>query len=501
MVWVCVIVLLTVAIHFAAIQNYGYHGDELYYLACTQHLDLGYLDHPPLAVWVLAAVRSLAGESLWAVRCVAVLAGAVTVGIAGTMARLMGGGAFAALVAAAAVLISGLHRALASAYSVNALDVLWWALGQLLLIRLIDREQPWRWAPLGVVMGLGLLTKWSIIWFGLGLAVAMIATENRRWLLGTGPWLAAAIALALSTPYLGWQLAHDWVTWDWMMNGSNSALRDAPFATFLSNQILAIHPVNAPLWMGGLIALLFAPFLRRYRLLGVQALTVLALLAWTAPAIVHYPGPIYAVLFAAGGVALERMTQRRGLRLVVRPAWVALMLFTGAVGLPLAMPILPEEDVEAYVRELGITPPEAYGRDQHDFPQQFSTMLAWPETVAATARVWSSLPASERPKVAILGASYSEAGAVDLLGSDYGLPRAISGHNSYWLWGRNGYDLSTVVAVGYPSELLSAQWEEVDVVETVRCPRCEDWRQDIEIAVARHPRRSTPELWDALRHD
>jgi hypothetical protein len=331
--------------------------------------------------------------------------------------------------------------------------------------------------------------------------VAIIATPSRRWLTQTGPWLAALIALVISTPYVLWQVAHDWVTWDWMIRGSSVALRNASAADFLANQILGIHPVNAPLWIGGLGCLLFAPFLSRYRPLGIQAATVLILLAWMAPAILHYPGPVYAVLIAAGGVALERITQRRFLRLILRPAVVGLMLFTGAIGLPLAIPILPEDQVEAYVRDLGIAPPEAYGREHHDFPQQFSTMLGWPETVAATARAWRAFPASERPGVAILAASYSDAGAVDLLGPRYGLPPSISGHQSYWLWGPRDYDLETVLAVGYPSGSLDSFWEEVQVVETVRCPRCELWRQEIEIVVAHRPRHPLPRLWDALRHN
>jgi 4-amino-4-deoxy-L-arabinose transferase-like glycosyltransferase len=435
------------------------------------------------------------------VRAVPVLAGAATIWLAGAMARAMGGGAFAALVAAAAVLISGTHAALASIYTLNALDVLWWALGQLLLIRLVNRERPVLWATLGIVVGLGPLTKLSMLWFGLGLGVAIIATPERRWLTQSGPWLAALIALMLGTPYILWQIAHNWVTWDWMMHGSNAALRDASVATFLVNQIVVINPVNAPLWIGGLGSLLFAPSLLRYRLLGVQAAAVLILLAWMAPNILHYPGPVYAVLFAAGAVALESLTQRGRLRLVLRPAVVGLMALAGAVALPLAIPILPEDEAEAFARELEFTSPEAYGRASHYFPSQFSNMLGWPEMVAATARAWQSLPPSERPRVAILGASYSDAGALDLLGPHYGLPPAISAHNSYWLWGTRDYDLKTVVAVGFPSESLHALWEEVEVVETVHCLRCEPWRQQIEIVVAHRPRQPLPGLWDALRNE
>jgi len=94
MIGVVCIVGIALVIHILAIPNYGYHGDELYYLAGTQHLDWGYVDHPPLSVWVLGAVRVVLGDSLWAVRAVPLLAGATTIWLAGTMARALGGGAF-----------------------------------------------------------------------------------------------------------------------------------------------------------------------------------------------------------------------------------------------------------------------------------------------------------------------------------------------------------------------------------------------------------------------
>ena len=269
---------------------------------------------------------------------------------------------------------------------------------------------------------------------------------------------------------------------------------------FIGVQALAANPFNLPIWLTGLGCLLFAPFLARFRLLGVQSLAVLAFLAWSAPRILHYPAPVYAVLFAAGAVALERWAGRRVLRLAARPALVVLLLFAGAVGMPLAIPILPEEEVEPYVVELGIEPPEVYGREHHAFPQQFSTMLAWPDVVEATARAWSGLPASERDAVAILGVSYSDAGAVDLFGPRYGLPSAISGHNAYADWGARNYDLEAAIVVGAGPEIVGTWWHSAVVLETVPCARCESWRQEIPVVLARDPRFPMPELWEQLRH-
>lgn len=449
---------------------------------------------------MIGAARALLGESLLAIRLVPVLCGLATLWLAAQMVRELGGGPFAHALAAAAVLVSGIHLALASFFSVNVLDLMWWAFGQLLLLRLLGRQSRARWAALAGVMGLGLLTKWSMLWFGFGLAAGILATDARRWLRTPAPWLAAAGALALASPYLFWQATHGWITLDWLAGGANVKLRDASLLDFLGNQILSVHPLNFPIWATGLAALLFAPSLARFRLLGVQAAVVLAFLAWTAPGIVHYPGPAYTVLLAAGAVVLERATRARWARRLARPAMLALLLLGGLVGLPLAVPVLPEDEVASYAAELGIQVPEPYGREHHTFPQQFSTMLGWEETVAATARVWKRFPGEARAGVAILGASYSDAGAVDLLGARYGLPRAISAHQSYWLWGPRDYDLETAIVVAAPPEILERWWREVEVAETVTCPRCELWRQEIHISIVRRPRTPIPALWDELRH-
>lgn len=492
--------VLRLVVHTAAVGRYGYHGDELYFLACADHLDWGYVDHPPLSVWILAGVRALLGDSLVAIRLVPILCGLTTLWIGSEIARAMGGGPFARAFSAAALLVCGVHLAITGFFTVTALDLLWWAWAQLMVALLLVRQTRPRWAGLAVALGFGLLTKWTMLWFALGLGVGILATEARRWLRGPAPWLVAAAAALLASPYLVWQGVHGWPTLDWLASGANVALRDAPLVTFLGNQILAAHPLNFPIWIAGLASLLCAPFLRDFRLLGIQAAVVLAVLAWSAPGVVHYPAPVYTVLLPAGAVAFERITRARWPRRLARPAGLGILLIGGSLGVPLALPVLPEEEVAPYAAAIGFQAPEPYGREHHAFPQQFSTMLGWEEIVAATARVWKGLPADERDGAAILGISYGEAGAIDRFGARHGLPRAVSAHQSYWLWGPQGYDLETGVVAGAQKELLERWWRDVKVAETVACPRCEPWRQEIPIAVVRRPRARMPALWHDLRH-
>src|SRR5262249_48961025 len=180
--FVLVTALAVVALQLAAGWRYGVFRDELYYLACANHLDWGYVDHPPLSIVVLAGVRALLGDSLLALRIVPALLCGLLVWLASRLAREMGGGRFAQSLAALAVAIAPQYLALTGFYSMNAFDLVFWALGALLVARLVRTDDVWLWRPIGVVIGLGLLNKISMLLFALGLAVAVLLTPLRRHL-------------------------------------------------------------------------------------------------------------------------------------------------------------------------------------------------------------------------------------------------------------------------------------------------------------------------------
>jgi len=175
----------------SGLLTYGYMTDELYYLDCARHLAWGYVDHPPLSVAVLWLVRATAGDSLVALRLLPALAGCVTLVLVALMARELGGGRIAQGLAALAALVAPVYLAVGAFYSMNAFEPMFWALAAWLLLRLHNDGSPRLWLLLGVVMGLGLLNKISMSWFGVGLVVGLVLTPQRRWLATPWPWLAA----------------------------------------------------------------------------------------------------------------------------------------------------------------------------------------------------------------------------------------------------------------------------------------------------------------------
>src|SRR6185295_17060458 len=210
--------LASLALHVSALTQYGWFRDEFYYVACAARLDWGYVDHPPLSIAVMALVRLLFGDSLVAFRLVAALIGAATVYFTGRLARDLGGGRFAQALAGFAALVAPVFLGVSRFYSMNVLDLLLWTLAALALVAALRGDRAREWVVLGVVVGLGLLNKISLLWFIAGLFIGFLLTPYRRRLATPGPWIAGAIATALFVPHVVWQIAHGWPTLEFMRN-------------------------------------------------------------------------------------------------------------------------------------------------------------------------------------------------------------------------------------------------------------------------------------------
>ncbi|HZE18789.1 MAG TPA: glycosyltransferase family 39 protein, partial [Candidatus Angelobacter sp.] len=429
--------LATVLVHLTCLTQYGWFRDELYYMASTRHLAWGYVDHPPLSIGLLTIVHALFGESLAAARLVAALLGAATVFFTGRLTREAGGGAFAQALACLCALFAPVYLAIGHFYSMNAVEMALWPAASLLLLRALRTTRTSDWIFLGALLGLGLLNKISASWLLLGIGVGLVLTPHRRVLLTPGPWVAAAVAGLIFLPHVLWQMANHFPTLEFMRNATERKMEAVSPLEFLKDQLLVMGPGNALVWIAGLLFALFARRGEPWRIFAWIWLAVGALLIVNGKSRANYLSPAYPALFAAGGVAWERILAKGSIRWM-RAGLVAIVAAMGLVGAPLALPILPVKSLLAYQTALGMAPKTEERQEVGPLSQHDADMFGWDELAAMVARARDRLTPEERRHARVFGQNYGEAGAVDVLGRRYGLPPAISGHNSYWMWGPEG---------------------------------------------------------------
>jgi hypothetical protein len=488
--------LAKLVFHLATAGRYGIFRDELYYLACSEHLDLGYVDQPPLIAFVAWIARHLFGESLIGLRLLPALAGAATVWLTGKLTREMGGGVFAQALAALAIIAAPLFLLLNHWLTMNAFEPLIWLGCVWCIVRAINQGDPHYWLGFGLLLGLGMENKYTTAFFALAVFVALLLTPQRRFLSNAWIWIGALAALLIFLPNLIWLIRHDFPFLELMHNirGTTRDVVRGPVA-FIADQAMLLNPIAFPLWLGGLGWLFLNRDGSRYRILGwVYLLMLVAFMAMKGKN--YYISAAYPMLFAAGAIAFEKMTRAKGhwSRLV----YVGLLVAATCLLAPTVSPILPVTTYIRYQKALGLEPPKAENQPTGPLPQYFADEFGWEEMTREVARVYHELPPEQRAATAIFANSYGQAGAIDFFGKKYGLPKAIGNHQNYWLWGPRDYTGESVIVLGSDG---SGDREHFATVEAVGRTDHPYSRRDehFEILLCRDLNAPLPELWPKMK--
>lgn len=484
-------------VHLYAGRHYGYFVDELYYLACSRHLEWGYVDQPPLIALITWAVRLTLGQSLAAIRLFPALAGVAELMLTALIARELGGQVFAQALAATAALIAPGILAADGLLTMNAFEPLFWLGCAYLLIRAIKTKNTKLWIWFGVLAGFGLENKYSMLIFGAGLVFGVLLTAERQLLASPWLWVGGAIAFLIFLPNLIWNLQHHFPFLELQANIRASG-RDVPLGpvAFFEQEILLMHPLTLPIWLGGLWFYFFTKTGRAFRAIGWAWVFTAAVIVFLSPR-VYYLFPAFPVLFAGGGVLWEEWLAKPKLAWT-RFAYPALMLLGGAVLAPLAIPLLPPATYIRYTKAIGLQQPAIETHQLGPLPQIFADQFGWEEMAATVARVYNSLPPEVRARTAIFAQTYGQAGAIDLFGPKYGLPPAISGHQSYFLWGPRGYTGESMIVLDDRQERLERLFTRVQKVGHVDHPYSMPYQHfDVFYCQGMHP--PLAELWPRLK--
>jgi hypothetical protein len=481
------IALATVVIHQIVGNRYGIHRDELATLDDARHLAWGYVAYPPVTPFFGRISLALFGTAIRGFRLFANLALAGVVVLTGLMARQMGARCGAVLVAAVATVPYCLGAGQLMQYV--AFDSLAWALAAYFVIRLLRSEDPRWWLAIGISIGFGMLTKWTMGFFALSIAAGVLLTDARRYLRSKWLWMGVGLSLLIFLPNILWQGQNHWISLDMLKHIHARDIRQGRTTYFLPQQ-LELTGVLAPLALAGLYFYLRAPSGKRFRMLGWMYLITLIIFValrgrW------YYMGPAYPMLYAAGAVWGEQWlaTISRGKALTVRwLAWTALafdILLVSAFFLPMA--------------PLGTKWWQMAAAVQGDHREE----LGWQELVQEVARIRDSLPPEQREHLAVLGTNYGEAGAINLYGVQYGLPQAISGVNSFWVRGYGSPEPQTVIILGLSKRYMNEQFQDCRLAGHTPNPYNvinEETGDHPDIYVCGPPKSGWPDFWKDFRY-
>jgi hypothetical protein len=441
----------TVLIHFLTNGTYGYFRDELYFMACGEHLSWGYVDLPPMVAAIARFSRATMGDSLFAIRFFPALAGGATVALTGVFAWEFGGGRFAQFLAMLTALLTPHFLGLATILTMNAFDPIFWMGCVWALIRIIKSGDPRWWLMFGISAGLGLENKESIVFFGACVLLALVLTPQRgvmfnRWFL-----LGGLIAVVLAMPTAIWQALHHFPMYE-ELSKVRASDKNTPFTMlgYFAAQVVQMNPFAAPVWLAGLGFFLFAERAKAFRFFGFTYI-----LLWITFVALrgkpYYLGPIYPVFLGAGAVSLEALGRGGIWRPVIRDALPAIVLITGILVSPNALPVLPVDTFIAYQRALqrhsGVGVPKNETSSLGDLPQFYADMFGWEEMTAAVAKIYRGLTPEQQRETAIYASNYGEAAAIDFFGPRYGLPKAISGHMAYYIWGPPKHPIKILIGI------------------------------------------------------
>jgi hypothetical protein len=486
------------ALHMYSAPGYGFFGDELYTIALSQHLSFGYVDLPPLVPVLVALSRSLLGESLFAMRIVPALAGSATLIFVCLIAKEFGGKAFAVLVSALGFIFAPLWLGSNSIFCYDSIDQLVLACFLYVLVRFLQSGNKRLWLVLGLIAGVACMTKMTLLFLGPGFLIALLLSKHRKDLLTPWPWLGGALCVVVVSPYLFWQIANQWPTLEYWNNYGANRVYEASLPQYFTNILIYMNPFLLPLWIAGLYRIFRRLNGVDYSFLGILFLTTLAL-QFELHASVRLLGTLFIPLIAAGAVFLEEMLTGRRWEKGVKVTATAYLLITGIYLIPMSLPVLPLDLYAVYsrpVKPLSQSLREFNGGSSY-YPVLLSGRMGWDELAAGVAEVYNELPAQDRATAGIFAGWYMQAGAIDVLGPQYGLPHAVSGSLTYYLWGP-GYSWDVMIIIGGVSNPLGMFFDSCEQKATV-AQEYNTQNGYSRIYVCRNPKIPADKIWSSMK--
>lgn len=500
--WVVLLIaLLQLVLHLWTNAHDNMFRDELYYVAAGQHLAPGYVEYPPFVALVARFSHALFGNSVLGLRLLPAIASVAMVLLTADMVAMLGGGVASQALAAMAVALDPTFLGSSGILSMDPFDQLWWVLAAWVLIKLIRNQQPRLWLAFGLVVGVGLNTKLTMAFYLIALLVGLLLSPSRgllwqRWLI-----LGGLLSLVLIAPYLIWQAQHGFPVVEYTGGYASGKTFQASPPQFLMQQVATHNPLALFLWLAGLYILFFRPSASPYRAFG-WAYVLLLVFFMLQKTKFYWLAPAYPPLYAAGALGLEWLIKQRPRLGWIRPAYISLLLISGLLFVPFAIPILPPETfiaMNAAIGGAGTAAGKQENLQSSELPQNYADRYGWREMATALKQAADTLTPEEKANACILTTNYGEAGAANYYGAELGLPKSVSGHNSYFLWGPQGCTGEVIISIGRPLKDLVDNFESVVPGPAWSCKYCMPFENGAPIFLGRGLKMPMEQAWPTVK--
>lgn len=478
--------------------RYGFMSDELYFLDAAARPALGYLDFPPLLPWLMALLGWFELNALFVLRALAAAVGALVVCVSVDLCRILGGRTWACWLVALVFLFAPGFLSVQSILTMNVLDQFWWAAALWLAARHLQTRRAHFMLLLGLVLGLGVLTKLSILALCAALPLAWLLWE-RDIFRAASTWFAALLACGLIAPFIAWQVANDWPFLEFISAYNSTPPNALVLRSPALGLVLTMNPGYAVIWGVGAVYTFFSPD-RVMKILGTAVWLCLGLYLWAGVKF-YFAVPAFGFFSIAGALFWQQQLAAG------RPAWRGALMglaASGVLAVPGAAPVLPEARLQQLARFLRDSEQAYPGREAADleryFPH-FAEMHGWPELVDLVAKEWEQLPPARREGAVLMASHYGQAGALNQLDGSHRLPQAYSRHMSYHLWSE-GLAYEQGLFVGFDSAELLPLFETVEELARFDCQGCMARERGLELYYVANPRLPADQLRDRLhRYD
>jgi hypothetical protein len=447
--FILIFVIIKVGLNLLAMSHFGFHRDELLHLALGDHLDWGFKEVPPFIALLAKITTTLFGDSVFAARIFSTIFSGLIIWFTGQIVVELGGRKFAITLACLALIFSPAFAASGYLFQPVVFDQLWWVLAVYLLLRYMNTSLPLYIYLLGAVIGIGLLTKYTMAFFAIALILGLLFTKQRKLLWNRHILVAAAIALVVFLPNIIWQFQHHLPVVTHMKNLRSQQLEYIKPADFIGQQ-LAVNGIALFIWLTGFGFLLFSPRLRKFQFLAFAFILIfIFLLEMNGKN--YYLFGAYPMLFAAGGYGFERWSKTRAY--LMRTVIILLFTIPNLLLFPLVLPIFPLNQTLSVCRSVGKNMPFLRfattweDHKMHPLTQDYADMFGWDEMTEKVAKAYNSLTPEQQKNTQIYADNYGEAGAIHHLGKQYNLPDVASLNSSFTLWAPDDLNAHYIIYV------------------------------------------------------